>query len=168
VAKGADGLLLRPRSVARWGLHRLGFVLIGLGLYLAWLVWLGPAGFDSLAGWLMALGVALLLIFSAVKPLLLYRDHFDRQAELLTLGWLGLKGKYPLPNVLGVQLVPGGLVAEGFGESVSYQLNLVLADIYEDRLNLTHSSDLSWTRQAGEQIADFLGVPLIDQIAEGD
>ena len=42
------------------------------------------------------------------------------------------------------------------------------ADAEQDRLNLTDDSDLKWTRQAGRQVADFLGVPVIDQIADGD
>jgi hypothetical protein len=74
---------------------------------------------------------------------------------------------------VAVQLVPGGLVdkapgpfGRGGGERVSYQMNLVMADADQDRLNLTDDSDLDWARQAGQQIADFLGVPLIDQIAD--
>ena len=55
--------------------------------------------------------------FSALKPLLLYRDHFDRQAGLLKLGGFGLKGTYPLDKVLAVQLVPGGLIAKAPGPS---------------------------------------------------
>jgi hypothetical protein len=44
----------------------------------------------------------------------------------------------------------------------------VLADLYQDRLNLTNDFDRGWTRQAGQEVADFLGVAVIDQIAEGD
>jgi hypothetical protein len=92
----------------------------------------------------------------------------------LALGLFGLKGTYSLAKILAVQLVPGGLVhrtAGPFGhggERVSYQLNLVMADVYQDWLNLTDDTDLEWTRQAGRRIAEFLGVPLLDQIAEGD
>ncbi len=110
---------------------------------------------------------------ATLKALLLYRDHFDRQAGLLTLGWFGRKGTYPLEKVLAVQLIPGGLVDKSrwpFGhgrERVSYQLNLVMADACEDRLHLTDDCDLEWTRQAGRLVADFLGVPVLDQIADG-
>ena len=73
-----------------------------------------------------------------------------------------------------MQLIPGGLVEKAAapfgrgGERVSYQLNLVMADAYEDRLNITEDSDLGFTRQAGQQVADFLGVPLLDQIADSE
>ena len=134
----------------------------------------GCEGLGQSAVWLTVTVLGPLSQLFALKPLLLYRDHFDRQAGLLTLGWFGLKGTYPLAKVLAVQLVPGGLVDKAAGpfgrggERVSYQLNLVMADAYQDRLNLTNDSDLEWTRQAGEQVADFLGVPVIDQIADGD
>jgi hypothetical protein len=43
-----------------------------------------------------------------------------------------------------------------------------MAEANLGRLSLTDDTDLGWTRQAGRQIADFLGVPVIDQIAEDD
>jgi hypothetical protein len=171
VPKGDDVLVLWPR--VRLFRVRLASALlpIGLGLYVLWLGWQGQVGPGQSAVWLL---LALVGEFSVLRPLLWYRDHFDRQAGLLTLGWFGLKGTYPLAKVLAVQLVPGGLVDKAAGpfgrggERVSYQMNLVVADAYQDRLNLTDDSDLEWTRQAGQQVADFLGVPLIDQIADGD
>ncbi len=44
----------------------------------------------------------------------------------------------------------------------SYQLNLVLNDPEEPRVNLTSHSDVTWMREAGQRIAEFLNVPLID------
>jgi hypothetical protein len=179
VPKGEDVLVLRPRWRFNWFWLALAGLTVGVDVYLVWLVWLGPAagqaGFGESAFLLAIVLLGTLSQFSAfLKPLLLYRDHFDRRAGLLTLGWFGLKGTYPLAKVLAIQLVPGGLVDKApapFGrgvERVSYQLNLVIADTYEDRLNLTNDFDLAWTRQAGQQVADFLGVPVIDQIADGD
>ncbi len=144
---------------------------IGFELYFVWLLWFGAAGLRWTA-MILLLG-ALLSQAAALKSLFLYRNRFDRQAGLLTLGWFGLKGTYPLAKVLAVQLVPGGLVDKTAGlrrggERVVYQMNLVTADDYQERLHLTDDSDLQWTRQAGRQIADFLGAPLIDQIADGD
>ncbi len=117
---------------------------------------------------LIVLLVGVLAQIAALWPMLRYRDRFDRRTGLLTLGWAGFKGKHPLEKVLAVQLSPGGLVdkspmANWGGEHV-YQLNLVMADAHQDRLNLTDDTDLQWTRQAGQQLADFLGVTLIDQI----
>jgi hypothetical protein len=179
VAKGEDVLVLRTRSPFTWVWLVPAVLTMGLEIYLVWSAWLGlaagGAGLQGQATWLLIVLLGALSQFSLLlKPLLLYRDHFDRQAGLLTLGWVGLKGTHPLAKVLAVQLVPGGLVDKApapfgrGGERVSYQLNLVMADTYQDRLNLTNDSDLKWTRQAGQQVADFLGVPVIDQIADGD
>jgi hypothetical protein len=177
VPRGDDVLVLRARSLVRWNRLGLALLMIGPAIFLAWFAWFGPAprpaGLGQLAGWLPLLLLASASLFAALKPLLLYRDHFDQQAGRLTLGWFGLKGAHALAKVLAVQLIPGGLVDKGAGsfgrggERVSYQMNLVMADVYQDRLNLTDDSDLVWTRQAGQQVADFLDVPLIDQIAEG-
>ena len=177
VPKGDDGLVLRPRSPVRWAHLVPAVITTGAGLYLVWAFWLAPgagqAGLGHPDWWLLVLLFSPVSLFSAVKPLLLYRDHFDQQSGELTLGWFGLKGSLPLAKVVAVQLVPGGLVDRpapfGAGrEHISYQINLVLADAHQDRLNLTDDSDLQWARQAGRQLADFLGVPLIDQVADDD
>jgi hypothetical protein len=178
VPQGEDGLVLRPRAPVKWAQLVSALITLGLWLYVAWQFWFGPAagqaGVGPAAGWLTILVLEPLFLYGALKPLLLYRDQFDRQAGLLTLGWFGFKGTYPLANVLAVQIVPGGLVDQPTGrfgrirERVSYQLNLVVADGYEDRVNLTDDSDLAWARQAGQQLADFLNVPMIDQVADGE
>jgi hypothetical protein len=175
VPKGLDALVLRPRAPVRWGQLVPAVISLGAALYLFRLFWPAPgAGLGQTPWWVLVLLVSPLSGFAAVKPLLLYRDHFDRQVGLLTFGWFGLRGTYPLANLLAVQLIPGGLVdrpAGPFGqgrESVSYQLNLVTADVHQDRLNLTDDSDLEWSRRAGQQLAEFLGVPLIDQVADDD
>jgi len=173
---GDDGLVLRARRRVNWVQFGPALATTGLGFYLVWLTWLAPAagqrGLVQSAAWLPFVLFGPLLLLRGLKPLFLYRDRFDRQTGLLTLGWFGLKGTHSLAKVLAVQLVPGGLVDKGLapfrrgGERVSYQMNLVIADTYQDRLNLTDDSDLEWTRQAGQQLADFLGVPVIDQIAD--
>jgi hypothetical protein len=178
VRKGDDVLVLRPHARITWARLLPALLSTGFGLYVVWNTWLGPAagqaGLKQSAPFLLIVLAGALSQVAVVKPLLLYRDQFDRQAGLLTLGWFGLKGTHPLANILGIQLVPGGLIDGAdtplwrSGERVSYQMNLVMADVYQDRLNLTDDSDLPWTRRAGQQLAEFLGVPLIDQIADGD
>jgi hypothetical protein len=175
VRKGDDVLLLKRRSEFGWARLTLALIFAGLDLYLVWFLCFGPAG-QAGRDWAAAI-VLLVLVggkVAALKPLLWRRDRFDRKAGLLKLGAFGLKGAHPLAKILAVQLIPAGLVdrpAGAFGrggERVSYQLNLVMADAYQDRLNLTDDSDLKWTRQAGREIADFLGTPLLDQIAEDE
>jgi hypothetical protein len=65
---------------------------------------------------------------------------------------------------------------EGMTPWRSYELNLILDDPDEPRLNLaTHTSlinltawnQLKWTRQAAKQLAGFLQVPLLDLIPPG-
>src|SRR5262249_30118406 len=163
VSKSEKVLILRPRSRFTWVWFVPTLLTMGVEVYLIWLglVWAagGSAGLQQQGAWLMIVLFGVLSQISAfLRPLLLYRDHFDRQAGQLTLGWFGMKGRYPLGKVLAVQLVPGELILMApspFGRGggrVSYQMNLVVADAYQDRLNLPNDFDLVWTTQAGHQI----------------
>jgi hypothetical protein len=178
VPRGEECLVLRRRRPVNWpwlGLALMGVVLGGL---LVWLQWVGPfagqPGFQQVGEEVTKPALFILVGLALGLRPLLNRDRFDRGTGMLTMGWFGLKGKRPLADVLAVQLIPGGLVESnargtakrGSRERVSYQVNLVLADAYQNRLNLTDDADLEWTRNAGGQLADFLGVPLIDQIAD--
>jgi hypothetical protein len=58
----------------------------------------------------------------------------------------------------------GGTQTEQF---YSYQMNLVVDDPKEPRFNLTSHSDWQWMRQTGTQLADFLQVPVVDQLYHG-
>jgi hypothetical protein len=83
----------------------------------------------------------------------------------------------PLTDLVCVQLLYGGLyrasieVGEpGTPGSVyyenyhSYQLNLVFDDRDEPRYNLASHSDWRWMRETGQKLADFVGVPVVDQL----
>ena len=82
-----------------------------------------------------------------------------------------------LADIVGVQLVHAGWRSEGveIGEpgtpgSVvyqnyhSYQLNLVVADRDEPRINLCSHSDLEWMREASRRVAGLLRVPVFDHL----
>ena len=84
----------------------------------------------------------------------------------------------PLTDLVCIQLLYGGFHSESteIGEpgtpgSVihpnyhSYQLNLVFDDPKEPRYNLATHSDWKWMREAGQTLADFLGIPVADQLA---
>lgn len=86
----------------------------------------------------------------------------------------------PLTNLVCVQLLYGGFHSDNIeiGEpgtpgSVihqnyhSYQLNLVFDDRDEPRYNLASHSDWKWMREAGHKLADFAGVPVVDQLDHG-
>jgi hypothetical protein len=112
--------------------------------------------------------------------------RFDRGTGLMTVGrrrWAGLHPSIavicsrPLAQIVRVQLLDGGehTVHMEIGEpgtpgSVyfkqyrSYQLNLVLDDGSEPRVNLVCHADPKWMRQAGERLAAFLAVPVVDHL----
>jgi hypothetical protein len=49
----------------------------------------------------------------------------------------------------------------------AYQMNLVLEREGQSRMNLAHHSDWEWMRRAGGQLAEYLRVPLVDQLHHG-
>ena len=86
----------------------------------------------------------------------------------------------PLTDIVCVQLLYTGWQSEhveigecGTPGSVihrsyhSYQLNLVVDDRDEPRLNLGSHADVKWMREAGPRLASFLRVPLVDQLPQG-
>jgi hypothetical protein len=113
--------------------------------------------------------------------------RFDRRTDLMTITRRQFRlsrpcqtvQSRPLAQIVCVQLLHGGLHAthEEIGEpgtpgSVyfkqyrSYQLNLVLDDGAEPRINLACHSDCKWMREAGEHLAAFLEIPVIDMLSE--
>ena len=86
----------------------------------------------------------------------------------------------PLADLLAVQVLycgvqdyhlevgeagtPGSVVHRQYD---SYQLNLVLDDKSEPRLNIASHSDDKWMREAGRRLAEFLDVPFFDQRSPG-
>jgi len=93
-----------------------------------------------------------------------------------------LERTYPLESILALQLLHNGRHtveelhhggAPGGGDRYSvrsfhgYELNLVLDNPSTPRLNLLCLSDWKWIREAGKQIGEFLGVPVIDKLNHG-
>ena len=73
----------------------------------------------------------------------------------------------PLSDILAVQIIPGemhGSTVTELGAYQTYQLNLVLDDPKEPRLNLCDATDLAWLWETGQQIAEFLGRPFVDLV----
>jgi hypothetical protein len=125
-----------------------------------------------------ASGLSLLgLLPFAFHPFLVNRLCFDRTRKVMTLGWLGLRGKRALADVVAIQVISGGLSTRfsflkfcmgGTHETdgvVTYQVNLVLDDPANPRLNLISDTDSTRARQVGKQLADFFEVSLVDQIS---
>jgi hypothetical protein len=102
------------------------------------------------------------------RGLFLDRLRFDRVSGWMTVGCFGLRGKRRLSDILAVQVVKAGVKKDPGSENpaLTYQINLALTDSNAPRRNLTHHTDRTWTREAGRRIADFLQVPLVDQIGD--
>jgi hypothetical protein len=192
-AVDADCLVLEPR---KWSaaLH-MPLVVAGVLGPVAGLVILlaggggnaGPVGVAILVIGLLLLSALLLVGVLAPRGFRRW-VRFDRRTGLLTisrrpLGFrrsLQVVASRPLTDIAAVQLLhagwksenvevgepgtPGSVVHRGYH---SYQLNLVLNDPAEPRLNLCSHADRTWMRDAGQRLAEFLGVPLVDQIPPG-
>jgi hypothetical protein len=102
------------------------------------------------------------------------RVRFHRGTGLMTFGPLWSRQSRPLSDIVAVQILshivpperippPGGHRSPRRRSVKAYQMNLVLDDAYTPRVNVAFNGDQSWTRRAGKQLADFLGVPLVDQ-----
>jgi hypothetical protein len=46
-------------------------------------------------------------------------------------------------------------------------MNLVLDDGNTPRIQVANAEDQAWAQDAGKQLADFLGVPLVDKTPKG-
>jgi hypothetical protein len=101
--------------------------------------------------------------------------RFDRGAGRITFGPVWARQGRPLSDIVAVQLVSDIVSvpitpirgSEEPPKSFSmnrFQINLVFDDGNTPRINVTELEDPAWTRQTGKQLADFLGVPLVDQI----
>jgi hypothetical protein len=79
---------------------------------------------------------------------------------------LGAPRQRPLRDVLAVQLVrdPRRI---GERSGTTWQLNLVLDDERQGRMNLSNHRDPGATRADGAELARFLGVPFLDEVGGG-
>ena len=148
-----------------------------------------PWGLRILSLVLAGVFVVLLLVGSLAIGSGRRWHRFDRAGGLFTVSrrpfwlvWRPLKlvSSHPLTDLVGVQVIdcgwqdytlevgeagtPGSVV---YGKSHGYQLNLILNDKTEPRLNIARHSDGKWMKDAGRQLADFLEVPFFDRQVPG-
>jgi hypothetical protein len=67
-----------------------------------------------------------------------------------------------LAKVVAVQLLVAG--RDPNYRRPGYEMDLILDDSQSPRLHVCSHGDWRWFRQEGRRVADFLGVPLIDQL----
>lgn len=92
------------------------------------------------------------------------RAVFDRQRGQLSRRYWFFRFRYPLNEIIAVQVIYGGRHKPA--KSSSYEtreLNLVLNNSYAHRVNLTNHADHSTTRSMATEIAQFLDVPVWDE-----
>jgi hypothetical protein len=105
--------------------------------------------------------------------------RFDRHTNLLTIEQpLGLRRRrrliatYPLGDVVALQLLYRHFKAFEAGihpamEKVpSFEMNLVMRHTVMPRLNLAVHGDWKWMRQGGQRLAEFLEIPVLDQLCQ--
>jgi hypothetical protein len=113
---------------------------------------------------------------------------FDRKDRNLTVkrrpfGWQReprVVESRSLDDVVAVQLIFGGvtqvvLVRSPYDEHIPpitqdyywYEFNVVFRDSPVSRMTIASGRDWVWKRQAGRELAEFLGVPLVDRLAHG-
>jgi hypothetical protein len=134
-------------------------------------LWSGLAGLPAA----ILLGV-LIYPFFHLGPL---QYRLDRQTNLLTVKRsVGLRHQtrlvatYNLSDAVALQLlyryykaVQAGVHPDQF-KTASYELNLVFRHSSTSRVNLAVHSDWKWMRQAGPRLAEFLEIPVVDQLCQ--
>jgi hypothetical protein len=118
-----------------------------------------PPGWTA---WVFALLGNLGLVFLLISLWVAFdlgRVRFDLLSGRMT--WprlLGFRSPVCLQDVLAVQL------AYVAGPRETFQVNLVFESPRPPRLNLLEDGDLDQTRRAGQHLARFLGVRVLDQM----
>ncbi len=125
---------------------------------------------------------ALILLAALVYPFfkagpLQYR--FDRVARLMTIQRCygfnktpRLMATFGLQDAVALQLLyryykvhQAGIYTEEVRRP-SYEMNLVFSNSVPPRVNLAVHSDWRWMRQAGSRLAEFLELPVLDQLCK--
>jgi hypothetical protein len=119
---------------------------------------------------------AMIIPFFKAGPLM-YR--FDRVSRLMTIQrCYGFNKKprliatYALDDVVALQLlnryfkaIQIGIEAEDIRKE-RYEMNLVFRNSIPPRVNLAVHADWVWMRQAGSRLAEFLDIPVLDQLCK--
>jgi hypothetical protein len=88
------------------------------------------------------------------------RVRFDTSTGRMTWGPIWSRQSRALSAIAAVQLLKRDQVN-------LYQMNVVLDDENTPRIQVANAEDQAWAQNAGEQLAYFLGVPLVDQTPKG-
>jgi hypothetical protein len=189
-----ERMVLARSKRSQWARRFVAALLVTLSAALIACPWIiaVPALMDG-AWWiglpciLMSLFFLSVFVFFAIRHLFSAwprRFHFDRRANQLTIDRpFGVRGEYrteatdSLSAIVAVQLLYSGYhhISHSFDQGpttheqfYTYEMNLLFDHTEQSRLHLTTHSDWQWMRQAGQKLASFLGVPVVDQLYHGD
>lgn len=155
----------------------IGFVAMGIAMPTFWRDW--PAELGGVLAkavmfvlypvvWLAALlfsGCGLLFLFGVGGTVL---DRGSGRLQYVPKRkWRSVSR--PLSDIVALQLIRGALhsvVADNEPPYQSYQLNLVLDDSAEPRINLCDDTAVAWQFETGQDLAQFLGRPFIDRVSD--
>lgn len=165
-----DLLVIKPSALSRLLLTPF---MLGLPLAVSAVFWWN---FGQMAQQIGVWGAVLVCLAPlAFLPLTLVsrsgQFRFDRLRRALTYGRIWSRKTKPFSDILAVQVIFGGRheatdpdthITRGFE---TYQLNLVLKDPPGSRINVSNHPGRRWTQEAGQRLAEFLGVPLLDQLS---
>jgi hypothetical protein len=136
----------------------LGALILGVGVAL----WVLPRWFEHLC--LRALSRAL---GGGLSGLLSRQVEFDRAAGQVRVSWPDPWRERPLSEVLAVQLIKRPRpyrVGRSRKIGVAYELILVLEDTDRPRVSLATYPDRGAAGADAAELADFLGVALLDEV----
>jgi hypothetical protein len=148
----------------------MAFLIVGL-LPLAFSVYRLLLNRHQTEYWVLA-GFGLIFFIAGLLVLVLPRRFdFDLDEGQMSLRRFLTRRTRPLTQILAIQAIHGGwhtFKTKGGGTTsyCSYQLNLVLDDPQQPRMNLSNHSDWDWTWQSGNTLAEFLQIPFLDSVSE--
>jgi hypothetical protein len=175
-------LVLKPALLQ---VRQLSFFLFFFGGLLLWASlypsnWTVHGRFNPFMVIALCTGIGFLAIAVGIW-VLPRRFEFDGAAGRLRVSWPAARRSRPLQEVLAVQLIADrrrtwewGRTRRAWGVTVpvvgrvrtTLQLNLVLQDDHHPRMNLMNHTDRKATRAAGVKLAEFLRVPLLDEVGQ--
>jgi hypothetical protein len=183
-----DCFILMPLPGSAWMGWLMGLMLVGLVGFL-WV--LGSMALWEGAWWglvfllmsLPFLGIVVLMARSALYGKGPQRFQFDRRkGELIIERRHGLSREYqaeanhPLSDISAIQLLYSGYHSivhtsdsgPGTNEQFyTFEMNLVFGGAQQSRLHLCTHGDWKWMRETGQILAEFLRVPVVDQLCHG-
>ena len=114
------------------------------------------------------LGIVICVAFFGILATILGRQPQARfTAQQLRVRKSTLSRDHLIPgHVTAVQLILGRADEDLQAEHPGIQINLILDNPTQPRVGFITFRDAEWTRLAARKLADYLGVPLVDQIPD--